>query len=544
MAALRFIQNVFGGKPEDTYILIWTLPNKTSHWFKDYQKAAIFVKEKTSGMDVYAGIGLSPKNYGESNRCKADNIAGIPGLWLDVDYGKSGHKKGNLPATIDEARSLIAEMGAMPTLVVHSGHGLQAYWLFNSFWQFESSEDRQDGAKLSELWNAKFRQLSKEHGYDCDSTYDLARIMRVPGTKNLKDEPLDVTIIEFDGQRHSPKDLLKKCQGVKLSSSSKSQRTIEPDTKGIGRLALKADANPPFEKFEVLSEIEPKFESSWKHERSKKDMQDQSPSSYDLSLASYAVQAGWTDQEIVDLLIAHRRKHGCDLKLREDYYENTIAKARIQYDREQAQEQIDENAFQDHSETPEDRREEILKSLSSVFGVPITRIVKYVADQPSYRLVLASSSIMLGDITGIVNQNAFRNKVAAACNILISRCTEKQWQSRAQAMLDACEEEILAEATEEGTVYAWLSNYLDDKNPIMDVDDASANDHPFMKDGHTHIFGAALRKWLVIRMGEKVSAKVMGTYLRGYGCESVVVAVTENGRKTTRNVWRIPEKEG
>ncbi len=70
----------------------------------------------------------------------------------------------------------------------------------------------------------------------------------------------------------------------------------------------------------------PKFALTY--DRKRTDLADQSPSAYDLSLASFAVQAGWTDQDIVNLLIQSRRTHGDDLKLRRDYYERTLAKAR------------------------------------------------------------------------------------------------------------------------------------------------------------------------------------------------------------------------
>ena len=57
-------------------------------------------------------------------------------------------------------------------------------------------------------------------------------------------------------------------------------------------------------------------------------MTDQSPSAYNMSMATMAMQAGWSDQEVVNLLICWRRKHGHDLKLRENYYLMTLDKAR------------------------------------------------------------------------------------------------------------------------------------------------------------------------------------------------------------------------
>src|SRR5687768_6678909 len=86
----------------------------------------------------------------------------------------------------------------------------------------------------------------------------------------------------------------------------------EPVRRIHHHFTLDPTASPPLEKFSLLASMETKFFDSWEHRRP--DFQDQSASGYDLSLASYALRGGWTWQETVDLLIAHRRKHGEDLK--------------------------------------------------------------------------------------------------------------------------------------------------------------------------------------------------------------------------------------
>ena len=71
---------------------------------------------------------------------------------------------------------------------------------------------------------------------------------------------------------------------------------------------------------------------TWEHHRP--DLKDQSPSSYNMSLADTAVRAGWPDQEVVNAMICWRRIHGCDLKLRERYYELTLARAKERFSHE------------------------------------------------------------------------------------------------------------------------------------------------------------------------------------------------------------------
>ena len=90
-------------------------------------------------------------------------------------------------------------------------------------------------------------------------------------------------------------------------------------------LILTADRAPDPEKLDILREAIPAIDEVLNEKRTTGD---RSPSGYDMSTANYAVQAAWTDQEIVDLCIYRRVRHGHDPKLRLDYWQRTINKAR------------------------------------------------------------------------------------------------------------------------------------------------------------------------------------------------------------------------
>jgi len=90
-------------------------------------------------------------------------------------------------------------------------------------------------------------------------------------------------------------------------------------------LTVRPDAEPPAEKMAALLANAITFRRTWEHRRDRR----WSLSEYDLSLASFAAAVGWSDQEIADLIVAHRRKYGETRKgLRVDYLRRTIAKAR------------------------------------------------------------------------------------------------------------------------------------------------------------------------------------------------------------------------
>jgi hypothetical protein len=71
----EFLAAIFSKKPADAFILAWTLPNRKSYWFQDLDAPSQQVVNWTD-RDVYVGAGLSPRDFGPSQRCKAADIIG------------------------------------------------------------------------------------------------------------------------------------------------------------------------------------------------------------------------------------------------------------------------------------------------------------------------------------------------------------------------------------------------------------------------------------------------------------------------------------
>ena len=98
-----FLEALFAGKPDDLlHLLLWTLPEKRSHWFQNVESAIQFA-ESMRQRDLYVGVGLSGQDYGSSRRCPSNEVAGIVGLWADLDLKSDAHPKAALPATIEDA---------------------------------------------------------------------------------------------------------------------------------------------------------------------------------------------------------------------------------------------------------------------------------------------------------------------------------------------------------------------------------------------------------------------------------------------------------
>jgi len=208
--ALQFLTTVYG-KYESGYIYLWTLPDRMTRCFAISDLATIVsaAYDMQDDRDVYFGIGTTTKAISKHERPKAIEVSCLPGLGMDMDIEAPGaHVQRKLPPTLEEALGIIPEF-LRPTIVVWSGNGLHVYWLFKEPWQLNSPEENRRAASLSIRLQAYIKQLAEEHGWHFDSTADLNRIFRVPGTLNHKQgkkEPVYIHSMNCE-HRYNPSEL-------------------------------------------------------------------------------------------------------------------------------------------------------------------------------------------------------------------------------------------------------------------------------------------------------------------------------------------------
>jgi hypothetical protein len=545
----EFLAAIFSKKPADAFILAWTLPNRKSYWFQDLDAPSQQVVNWTD-RDVYVGAGLSPRDFGPSQRCKAADIIGITALWADIDISGPLHKKANLPPDEEIAIRLLKTIEIPYSVLVHSGHGLQAWWLFEYPWMFMNNDDWKAAQDFSYRWSDTITARAHAAGYEVDSTPDLSRVMRMVGTLNNKDvgNPKTVTTLEIHPNRvYQQEDFLPYMVDPKLRTFAR------PDSGTTRSLRLSADASPPFDKWEALRNADKRVQDSW--DRTRRDIHDQSASAYDLSLANYAVQAAWTDQEICNLLIASRRMHGDDLKLRESYYQMTVQKARNSIEQNKASDVLDEMVNTrkktriEHAPAPIDGESElsshsaILQNLSVKLGFNITKILRLMSTEPQFQIEVDDILITLGPVDNLIIQSRFRSNIASATPHYIRKFKTGEWDGIAEALRGVAEDvDIGVDATERGMITSWLDRYLAERPLYDDVNAAAEDFYPYRRDGHTYIFGTDFREWLNLHH-EDMTPKEVGKFLHGFSCTPETINVRLiNGRKTTRGVWRLPSE--
>lgn len=185
------------------------LPSKQVQWFPIAERPV--VNPLYANTHVYLNLSIRAQPT-QGRRGTVDDVIGIPGLWLDLDFRSEGaHKASNLPPDADACMDLLNCAPHEPTLIIYSGHGLQAYWLFAEPWYFDVDlqEERALAARMMRGWQQWFQHAAHTRGWHVDSTHDLVHVLRVPGSQNVKtDPPRSVTIVEEFGPRYQPSDFL------------------------------------------------------------------------------------------------------------------------------------------------------------------------------------------------------------------------------------------------------------------------------------------------------------------------------------------------
>jgi putative DNA primase/helicase len=136
--------------------------------------------------NVYFGVAKFETN---KNRLK-DNVKALKAFWLDIDCGEDkaeiNPKTGRPDGYIDQATGMqelqrfCKLIGLPKPILVNSGRGIHVYWALTepvTRGQWEPVADR-------------LRELCVLHNFHIDGkVFEVARVLRIPGTYNFKDEP-------------------------------------------------------------------------------------------------------------------------------------------------------------------------------------------------------------------------------------------------------------------------------------------------------------------------------------------------------------------
>lgn len=520
MNSLKFLEKLYGTKPDESYILLWK--NKKSFWFQETKKAAEYIENNKE--DIYYGVGLSSENYGNIKRCIASKIAGIPGLYVDIDIGDS--KKKHYPKTLKEAIDLVEDKFLKPSLIISSGHGLHAYWLFKEVWMFESNQEREFAANLNKRLNYFIKSKAEKQGYTIDSVFDLARILRPVGSLNCKKElKKEVVLIKDSNCLYTDPEQFDKILPIPdIYGITPIERVSKEELHELQKMiTLKNVAEPPQDKLDNLIEMDAEFKAAWikMNDKSK----DNSISGYHFRMAKISIMAGWEDQEIANLLVAWNRRHGEDLtKLikRPDYIIRTIENARSGASKELAEEYTEElkdiagSKYEDSLK--ESFKKKSLEILSYHLGFKVLNLIKYPMEKKhKYKMETLKGDIYFQEQSELTTKAKFIERIFSEINKAIT-ITPKNFEiikNTYEPIMRVVE--ISAENSIQGRMKSWLSEYLENA-AILDQHEGVVDLRPFVFDEHWYIYPTSFKSWAYRNKHDREDMKSMSFDLSTVGC--------------------------
>ncbi len=547
--ASLFLETSFGGKPDELYLLLWTLPEKRSHWFQNVESAIQFA-ESLRERDLYVGVGLSSQDHGSARRCPSNEVAGIVGLWADLDLKSDAHPKAALPATVEDAMTMLPDEFP-PTFLVKTGNGAHAWWLFREPLIFESDEDRRNAGALALRWQSLLRLNAAAHGWAFDRLADLARVLRVPGTKNCKDpaNPKPVAIQSQTDRRYNPSDFVEFLEAHGVANPEEQERVTQGWEEKVADkpLSVNPNATVPEDLLNRHLAADPRFKKTWLRQR--EDLKDQSQSGYDMALANFGIETGLSEQQVIDLMIHHRRIHGKQQRTRLDYFQRTISKASKRNENPATAKSFEVPAEEPGHPLPQTRpdsptaRALMCEQISNAIGVRVLRIVKIDGQEPTYRLELEATKIGFPSVDKLVGQQSFRMKIASAVDHLVPRIPPKVWDRVAQMILSALTvEDGGDEANLVGAAKLYVERYLAE-TPFIDAE----GDHPYQTrskptvyEGQVAICSHDLQQHINKAWGENRAIKEVTAMLSALGASSTRLKRT---RLRDQSRWLLPSSE-
>jgi hypothetical protein len=554
-----FLDLLWQYKPDNLYVLLWTLQDKRSHWYRDLGAAARFAAS-ANGHDVYVGVGLSDADHGPTRRCTSHDVAGIAGLWADLDLRSEAHKKA-LPASIPDALSILP--AAMPpTVVVATGNGAHAWWLFKEPYIFGGGEDRQKVAGIVTRWHSLLRLNSAARGWTYDRLSDLARVLRIPGTLNHKDPNAakPVTVHSASDRRYNLSDFEEFLDDAAIPDPQAQERAAREWAERFDNkpLVLSASARIPEDKLAQWMQADLRFRNTWLRQRH--DLRDQSQSGYDLALACFGFDAGLPEQRIVDLIIHHRALHNQRQRTRLDYYQRTLATASRRAEGIDPRAILAGTAVSEAAPAPSDQQPEAVSApppqpdtatakailcerVSQVLGVRILRLVKVTGKEPTYQMELENATIEFASVGKLIDQGSLRIAVASATNKLIPKVKPRLWEQLVQTMLDALIETEGGDETDfKGSIRMYINQYLTDTGFIDNIENQPPNSlrRPTIINGRIAICSSDLQPHVNKTFLQALSVKAIASMLAAIGAKNIQV---KGKTFKPQSRWLLPAEE-
>ena len=570
----EFLQRLFSNKSNKCNILIHQLPLQRSNFFNDPQAAADFIDTLKNGpQNIYTTGGLLRPGI-TTGRGKKEDIIGIVAMYIDIDLKKDDKPRG--VEDIHKAVKLIVGHGIDPTLVISTGNGIHGWWVFKEPVMFDNPKDRKEAEQRCQRLQETVRQRAKKHDWDIDSTHDVTRVLRLPGTYNRKDpaNPLEVKLILDTGIEYGDpeNDFEDHIVGI-------DQITIRQNLGGIVHvstdLVLDPMAVPPADRFQDLNEIDPKFGQTYKAQRGKEDTKkwkDTSASSFVLALSNYMAQAGWTDQEMADTIIAFYRENqtnpniegtpSVQKALRPDYIERTIGLARASLSEKKIEDYMENIAPLIGSEVeakldPNGEKGRTTVNLALGNELEVLSIREEMAEKSAIYIMRVKTlsiyekgqfvnkwikrQITFESTAQFYSLKTFEERIFERTQVAL-RINPKYWKHIIRPNWKKFMNVTpVGEQTIESRMKYWIECYLENRT-VQTREEAAEDNSPFVYKGHWHIPADKFNTWASSTGKDQFGVSNAEKDFSAVGAERVRYDLKSqySGKRKTLRPWKIP----
>lgn len=184
----ELLVDVLGYTDDDEVIVGWEVTGHNEKKVFRYERVKcsdIGTFVLSLGPDTNVWFNVNPSEA-QTGRGKAVDVTRVTALYADLDV-----KPGACP-NLEAAEAIIADLsahlGTEPTAVTFSGRGLQPFWSVA-----DGGSDVVEAGALLKRFGRLAQAVAKRHGAQkLDSVFDVTRMLRVPGSTNVKypDRPL------------------------------------------------------------------------------------------------------------------------------------------------------------------------------------------------------------------------------------------------------------------------------------------------------------------------------------------------------------------
>jgi hypothetical protein len=259
---VSFFALLYPGVHEGYLLLSWPSPTRRHkdgrqaldsawHNLQTTSLARIATRATTLSAEhsVYFGVAIQHPSRQPNPFERSRNASAyvMPGLYFDLDLASGAHAASTLPTTAAEALAFLQALPATPSLILHTGGGLHAYWLFDAPVWLRTDADRTAMSQLMRRFAQTLCQAGKARGWTLDALRDLARVLRPPGTNNhkygapvelIQKEAVRYSLADFDWLTPLPAPSVHQGYGTGVSDQPDLRRVIEAYS---GTLTQKSD---------------------------------------------------------------------------------------------------------------------------------------------------------------------------------------------------------------------------------------------------------------------------------------------------------------